>query len=138
MGVETVFQTALFARMTGDAPLMAVATEVVDVPTHLAGSTLTAVFPYIRIGALIATNMDSKTRNAWSVLVRLHTWSQAGSMIECRSVQGLIYDALQHLPLSLAGFNNYYLAREEADSDVESDTRLIHGVCDYRALISKT
>ena len=135
MGVEVEFQTALVTALKADATLMADIVGVYDVPPQESDSGSSTAFPFVSIGSVVLTGLDTSTVHGFSGVCRLHTWSAHRGRKECKTVQGLIYDALHQTPLTVTGFNNFYLARETTDSTQEIDTRLIHGICEYRVLI---
>ncbi len=131
MGIEVDFQAALFARL--DGATLGV-TGVYDIAPQDDDSGDTAIFPYVTMGRVVLTELDSQTKTGWAAQVRIHTHSRTGSMLECKNVQGAIFAALHRAPLTISGFNNYSLLREDSDCQPMGDNK-IHGVCEYRALI---
>ena len=131
MAIETDFQTALFERLNGASLGV---TGVHDIAPQDGDSGDETPFPYIAMGRVIMTELDSQTEDGWAVQFRIHTHSRTGAMLECKNVQGAIFAALHRKPLTIAGFNNFSLLRESTDCMSEGDSK-IHGVCEYRALI---
>ncbi len=121
---EIALQTALYNRLSGAS----IGASVYDVPQQ------DTAFPYVTCGRIIMTGLDTQTKNGFSALIRIHTFSQTGSMLECKTIQGAIYDALHHSVLTVTGHSNFFLSREATDCMVDEDGKL-HGVCEYRALI---
>lgn len=136
MGVEIDLQAALYSRLS---------TQIVGV-----GKDCTAVYdyapenanyPYVTFGQSILTSEDAQTRNRFSVLVRLHTWSRSGSSREAKTIQADIYAALHNYDLptpddggGAANWACYSLLRESSYAEKDPDGT-IHGVCEYRALV---
>lgn len=130
MGVEVELQKALYSRLNGAS----IGASVYDIAPQAADSGDASAFPFVTIGRAIHTENDTQTTNGFSVLCRIHTWSRTGSMSECKTIQGAIYTALHRSELTVTGFNNFSLLREDSDVIPEQDG-VIHGVCEYRALI---
>jgi uncharacterized protein DUF3168 len=131
MGVEAALQTALFSRLNGASLGVA---GVYDVAPQAADSGNGAAFPYVVMGRVIHSQYDTQTKTGHAAQIRIHTFSRSGAMLECKTIQGAIYDALHKSVLSVAGFNNFSLLREDSDCEPDQDGK-IHGVCEYRALI---
>lgn len=131
MGVEAALQTALYARLSGASLGVA---GVHDVAPQAGDGGDVSVFPYIVMGRAIASGMDTKSTLGFSMLIRIHTFSRAGRRLECKTVQGAIYDTLHRQELTVTGHSNFVLVREDSDCWPDADGK-IHGVCEYRALI---
>lgn len=123
---EAVFN-ALSAGSLGAAGIHAPAPQAAD-----GGDP--APFPYVTIGRTLISEADTQTTNGFACQIRVHTYSRSGSMKECKVIQGKIYDALHRTPLTITGFNNFSLLREDTDCFPEGDGN-VHGVCEFRALI---
>lgn len=130
MGIETALQGALYDRLTGAS----IGASVYDTAPQAADGGDASVFPYVTIGRVLMSEGDTQTKTGHSALIRIHTWSRTGSMLECKTVQGAIYTALHKAELIITGFNNFSLLRESTDCLSNQDGK-IHGVCEYRALI---
>ena len=130
MAVEVELQRALYARLSGAA----IGATVFDVAPQAADPGDTSAFPYVTIGRIIVTERDTQTALGFSALMRVHTFSRAGALLECKTVQGAIYAALHRVEMTITGFANFSLLREDSDCWPDQDGR-IHGVCEYRALI---
>jgi hypothetical protein len=137
MAVEWEFQKGLYAALTGNSALMAVAQAVYDTPPQSADGGASGAFPYITIGLAVTTEDDRGTKLGHSILARIHTWSRTGSMAECKQVQGLIYDALHNQTISVTGFSVYSVLRETSDTLRDADG-VFHGVCEYRTLLEQS
>lgn len=130
MGVETALQAALYTRLAA-ASLGATGVHERG-PQAVDGGDATA-FPYVQIGVIVVTEMDTKNRTGFAAQVRLHTWGRS-TMTEVKAIQGAIWTALHRAELTIAGFRNFVLVREDSDCTPAEDGR-VHGVCEYRALI---
>lgn len=130
MGVEVEFQRALYTRLNGAS----IGASVYEIAPQSANGGDSSAFPYITIGRAIITEFDTQTTNGFAAQVRIHTWSRTGEMLECKGIQGAVYSALHRSEMTITGFNNFSLLREDTDCFPEEDGR-VHGVCEYRALI---
>lgn len=92
-------QRLLFATLTGDAAIMAIANGVYDkIPTSPFG-TKTA---YISFGPMDATEDDAECITGLSVTVQLDIWSRAVGFLECRNLTDLVRKKLHRASLVLA------------------------------------
>lgn len=130
MGVEVELQKALYSRLNGAS----IGADVYDVAPQSANGGDAGAFPYVTIGRIIMSEADTQTTTGVSALCRIHTFSRTGATLECKTVQGAIYTALHKQELTVTGFNNFSLLREDTDCFPDEDGK-IHGVCEYRALI---
>lgn len=135
MSAELELQKAIVTVLRGDATLMATLTGVHDVKRQDPDGGDETAYPFVTCGEMFANEKDTIGNIGFEVLVRIHTWSASGSMFECKTVQGLIHGLLHDADLSVTGFNCYSVLREQSSADREDNTGIIHGVCEYRALI---
>jgi len=129
MTIEAELQRSLYARLSA-----ALSAPVHDIAPQDADGGDSSLFPYVTIGRVAMTEGDTKTLTGFWAQMRIHTFSRSGAMLECKTIQGEIYTALHKSELTIYGFNNYSLLREDTDCWPEKDGK-IHGVCEYRALI---
>ena len=133
MTIEVAFQTALFARL--NAAILTLGVEgVYDIAPQDSDSGDASKFPYITMGRIFIPQSDTQSKNGFEATCRIHTFSRSGSMLECKGIQGAIYGLLHNTPLTVTGFNNYLLLRDDTDCFHDGDTK-IHGICEYRGLI---
>jgi len=137
MSVEWPLQVALFQLLSADVTLAGLSVEVHDVPPEGENEDVTVAYPYVAVGALVANEWDTASGTGFDVIARLHSRSDTGSFKECRAIQARLYDLLHRQPLVVAGFNLTSLKRESSFCERESG-RIIHGVCEFRALLEKT
>lgn len=130
MSAEIEFQRALFSV------LGALGLTVYDAAPQARDGASLGNYPYVEIGTLIAGEWDDNTADGFSILARVHTRSRSASMLEARIIQGQIYTALHHAALSVTGQNCILVMRESSDLMRQEDGSF-HGVCEYRALLSK-
>lgn len=123
MAIEFDLQAALYTALSGN-----IGADVYDIAPQ------GAAFPYAAIGRIVLSEMDTQTKQGHAAQIRIHTYSRTGSMKECKDIQAAIYAALHRTELTITGFNNFSLLREDTDCLTDGDGR-IHGVCEYRALI---
>lgn len=131
MEIEEALQRSIWMRLVS-APLGVAA--VYDVaPQHEDGGDASA-YPNVTFGAVVMSQADTWTKEGHAAQLRIHTYSRTGSMLECKQIQGAIYRALHKQILTVTGFNNYSLLREDSFCSGAGGSK-IHGVCEYRALI---
>lgn len=133
MTIEVEYQRALYSALTAVKATLGV-TAIYDVAPQSGDGGNVSVFPYITIGRVFIVASDTQTKNGFDVAGRIHTFSRTGSMLECKTIQGAVYGQLHHSTLTIPGHNNYYLSREDTDCFPDEDG-MIHGVCEYRALV---
>lgn len=134
MSVEWPLQVALYARLSGDPALSGLGVTVYDVPPVSEAGDIAGDFPQIACGKILPGPLDTTSRIGFDVVIRLHTRSSTQSFKECREIQSRIFDLLHKQVFAVAGFNLISLRREGSDCDQDPD-RIIHGVCEYRALL---
>lgn len=127
MTAESAVQVALFQAI-GTLGL-----TVHDVaPQRGAGGDL-----FVTIGEVVFAPMDTKDRNGFDFVARIHVRAEAGNMLPVKDAQGLIYQRLHHGDLTITGYRLILLRREMSDVIREAQGQ-IHGVCEYRGLIETT
>ena len=131
MEIEEAFQRALYSRLDG-APLGAAG--VFDIAPQDSDGGDSGPFPYVTFGAIVMSQADTWTKEGHEAQIRIHTYSRSGSMLECKGIQGAIYRALHKQILTVAGFSNYSLLREDTTCFSAGGSK-VHGVCEFRALI---
>jgi hypothetical protein len=131
MGIKAELLKAIYARLNG-ASLGA--TGVYSVKPDVADGGDSSVFPYVKIGVIVLTQADTQTTNGENASIRIHTYDRADSMLPASEIQDAIYAVLHRVPLSVTGYANYLMLRNDTDLTDGADSK-IHGVCEYRALI---
>lgn len=131
MSIEWGLQSAIYGVLSS-APLGV--SGVYDVAPQSADGGDPSAFPYVTMGRAVFTQLDTQTTVGFAAQVRIHTFSRTGSMMQCKGIQGAIFSALHRVPLTIAGYNNFSLLREDTDCFPQADG-MLHGVCEYRALI---
>ena len=136
MGVEIEYQKAVYSLLYTNRVALGI-TGVYDVAPQNADGGDTSAFPYVVIGRMFPVQSDTQSKNGFEITSRIHVYSRTGSMFECKTIQGGIYDLLHLASLTVTGFNSYVLQRQDTDCFQESDGK-IHGVCEYRGLVEST
>lgn len=128
MAAEFEVQKALADALT------ALGLRVHDSAPQQADGGSAAAFPYVEVGAIIMGALDTKDRNGFDFVARLHTRSRSGSMKETKDIQGQIYTRLHNGDLTIPGQGLILLRRETSDVTRAADGSF-HGICEYRGLI---
>ena len=128
MSAEFNTQAALFSALS------ALGLRVYDSAPQQADGASLAVFPYVEVGAVVMSPLDTKERNGFDFVARIHTRSRSASMKEAKDIQGQIYARLHNGGLTITGQRLILLRRETSDVTRVSDGSF-HGICEYRGLI---
>lgn len=115
-------QTALYAKLSA---------ALAPVPVYDFVPAETA-FPYVTIGADIATPDDAKDSSAQNVLVQIDVWSRERGRAESKAVAGSIYAALHMQPLVVPGFSIAWVRFDFATSMLDPDGITFHSITRYR------
>ncbi len=90
-------QQAIFARLSGDADLMASVSGVFDhVPE-------TAALPYVRLGAVSAIDWSSKSFSGQRHRISVQIFSEAPGETEAKTLADTVHALLDRASLTLAG-----------------------------------
>lgn len=131
--IEVEYQKAIFAVLNAAKADMGVV-GIYDIAPQASDSGTASAFPYIAMGRIFNNQSDTQTKTGFEVTARIHTFSRSGSMLECKTIQGKIYDLLHRANLTVAGFNSFLLLRSDSDCFPDQDGK-VHGVCEYRGLV---
>ena len=127
-------QSAVFAELTADAPLMAKINAVWDEPDEGAS------FPYVTIGDGTTADWSTKSTLGSDHRLTIHAWSDAGGRMEVKEILDLVHDAL-HLKDLVVGSNTLVFLRFERGEDKREEDgieQLYHGILTFRALVQGT
>jgi hypothetical protein len=133
MSIEFEYQKALFTRLNASKTALGVV-GVYDTAPQVANGGDNAAFPYIVMGDITALQLDTQTRNGFTMTSRIHVYSRTGSKAQCKQIQGLIYGLLHRQPLTVTGFNDFELLRNDSKCFTLADGNT-HGVCEYIGLV---
>ncbi|MFE6851827.1 DUF3168 domain-containing protein [Streptomyces sp. NPDC057674] len=127
-------QTALYTRLKGDAPLMAMATGVYDYVPE------TAVYPYIHLGEAIETPDNAHDRFGRQTVHTLHVWDQYKGFKRVLQIGARVQALLDHQPLTIPGLahiaTRYEFGQPLTDPEPPGDIR--HLVLRYRIVTEQT
>lgn len=140
MSAISGFRQAVYDRLSGDAALSAAIVAVYgDVAPQTADGGSESAFPYVVIGLTDFDGYHDARASGFDVLMRLHSWSRASGSMECRDIQDLIYAALHRAEgsLTISGHSVLLIDRESSFVQMEDHDGSFHGVCEYRALITR-
>lgn len=126
-------QAAVIAKLTGNAPHMALVTGVYDaVPQNTA-------FPYESIGALQENWADGFTDGFRRGMLQLDCWSRnAPGRKQCQMIQASQIALLNRVSLTLATLHCVYIRLDYADVLEDVDGITWHGVTRYNWLVEAT
>ncbi|MFD3573847.1 DUF3168 domain-containing protein [Streptomyces sp. NPDC058644] len=113
-------QSAIYARLTASAPLMALVSGVYDeVPEN-------AAFPYVSFGSITETLDDAHDRQGLEAMVVIHVWSKAPGMGEAYDVFAAVDAALDRVPLAVFGFTDVSIRHESHEALKDPDPEIRH------------
>lgn len=125
-------QAAMYARLTGDATLMALLPG--GVKDHVPANT---PFPYIAIGEAVETPHRTMGKNGHEDVPTLRIW---GSQLGYKNLQAILDRAttvLEGTPLTISGHSSVLLWYEDAQSVpdfADDDTELRQIIAHYRVV----
>ena len=127
MSAEFEIQRALFQAIS----MLGLATE--DAGRQRTGDALP---PTAEIGAIALAPLDTKDRNGFDFVARIHIRTRAHDLGAVKREQGRVYDRLHNGDLTVIGYRAYLLRRVMSDCVRDADGSL-HGICEYRGLIEQ-
>ena len=124
-------QQAVYAKLTGHAPLMALVTGVYDeVPEPVA-------HPYVSLGSITETVDDAHNQRGLEAAVVLHVWSKYRGFKEAATILAALDAALDRQPLTVAGFTDVSVAHQAHTELRDPDPDIRHINVSYRVLLTK-
>ncbi|NBW12559.1 MAG: DUF3168 domain-containing protein [Caulobacteraceae bacterium] len=127
MAAETAIQGALFTALSG------LGLRVVDRAAQAADGGSVADYPFVEVGFIIVSAMDTARENGFDYVARIHTRSRSTSMKEVKDIQGQIYGRLHRGDLTISGLH-HILIRRVSSQVLDAPDGSFHGVCEYRGL----
>jgi hypothetical protein len=127
-------QDAIYSKLTGDTPLMALITGVyvdVEQPDFPEEES---VFPYITFGDDSISNWDTKTNNGASAICQIDTWSRTNNLIEAKQIGKAIYRALHKQDLTFATAEHVNTVVESQSYSKDPDGKSKHGITLVRVI----
>jgi len=125
-------QQALFAALSNSAGVTSLCSTIRDYGPRVDDAS--GIYPYIGIGDIILTEMDTDTSNGFDAVFRIHIYSDQGGAKECRQISDAIYAVLHRQAFPVSGYNDILIYR--MDSQIMQTSRgAFHGVDEYRALL---
>ncbi len=118
---------AVYARLTADATLMTQVTNRVydDVPDSTA-------YPYIDMGEAFETDEDAFSQDNYSILLRLHVWSQYQGRKEAVDIMSRVATLLDEYALTVSGATLSRCVVEQKQILRDPDGKTRHGIIDVR------
>ncbi|MFM9629515.1 DUF3168 domain-containing protein [Streptomyces galilaeus] len=124
-------QTAVYQKLTGSTALMALVSGVFDeVPEP-------APYPYVSFGSILEYPDDAHDRQGLDVLVTLHVWSKALGNAQAADIFAALDDALDRVPLSVAGFTDVSIKHTQHQSIKDPDPDVRHINATYRVRLTR-
>jgi len=129
------FQQAIYNRLTGNAPIMAVVSGVYDKAPQAIDSGSGAAFPFVTIGDDIITAWAADDWSGGEAVARIHVWSRYGGNKEAAEIIGLIRAALDRQDLAIPGYGALSCDYQQSFVEPDPDGETRHGVIEFRVLI---
>lgn len=124
-------QQAVYAKLTGHAPLMALVSGVYDeVPEQVA-------HPYVSIGSITENVDDAHNQRGLEASVVLHVWSKYRGFKEAAGILAALDAALDRQPLTVAGFRDVSIAHQQHTQLRDPDPDIRHINVSYRVWLTR-
>lgn len=123
-------QQAIYARLTADPVLTALATVCDEVPEP-------APYPHVTFGEFIEERMDTHDNQGLDVAAVLHIWSKYRGYAECAQILAHLDRILDRQPLAVAGFEDVSIFREHHRMMRDPDPDIRHCPVRFRVWLSK-
>lgn len=125
-------QQAVYAKLTGHAPLTALVSGVYDeVPEP-------AQFPYVSLGSITELVDDAHNQRGLEASVVLHVWSKYRGFKEAGLILSQLDAALDRQPLTVAGFEDVSIAHQQHTQLRDPDPQIRHINVSYRVWLTKS
>lgn len=123
-------QKALFAKLTGDAGMLA----LLGGPRVYDEVPLRAEFPFVTFGQTIERDWSTGTEPGQEHTITLHVWSRGRGRKEADEILSAAGTALHDQALTLTGYRLVNLRHEFTDARRDTDGETFHGLSRYRAV----
>ncbi len=126
-----LLQKAIYARLTGNAGLMAKITGVFDfVPQNQA-------YPFIQIGEMDFSPWDTHTFDGFEATITINLWARPGSRgrASLHDIQNDIYNLLHRYIFSVSGFTVVSMRFDFSNIVVDPDSVTYHGIQRFKLLM---
>lgn len=123
-------QQAFHARLTADAPLLA----LLGGPRIYDDVPQCAEFPYVTFGQSTERDWSTGSEDGREHTVTLHVWSRAHGRKEAVAVLAAARAALHDNSLTLVGHRLVNLRHEFSDARRDTDGETYHGTARFRAV----
>jgi hypothetical protein len=125
-------QQAVYAKLTGHAPLMALVSGVYDeVPEQ-------ATHPYVSLGSITENVDDAHNQRGLEASVVLHVWSKYRGFKEAAGILAELDAALDRQPLTVTGFRDVSIAHQQHTELRDPDPDIRHINVSYRVWLTKS
>lgn len=124
-------QQAVYAKLTGHAPLMALISGVYDeVPED-------AAHPYVSLGSITENVDDAHNQRGLEASVVLHIWSKYRGFKEAAGILTELDASLDRQPLTVTGFTDVSIAHQQHTELRDPDPDIRHINVSYRVWLTK-
>jgi hypothetical protein len=125
-------QKAIYSKLTGDATVSGLVTDVyADVQQPLdAGSD--AAFPFITIGQDNLSSWDSKTFFGTEAVCQIDIWSRSNNFVQAKEIGSAIVNALHHQSLTIADASHVMTVQESSVYSKDPDGHTKRGMLMFR------
>lgn len=132
-----VVQTAIYQKLINDTALMAIAKNVFDDVPQPDGSGNELDFPYVTIGEDVTNDISTDSELMSQVSITIHVWSRESGRSQTKTMQGLIYDALNRADIVQSGYKFINMNEVTSESRLDADGFTRHGIQTYNLLIEE-
>jgi hypothetical protein len=130
LGAVWPVQQAMYARLTADPDLMAMAQVYDEVPEN-------AAYPHVLFGLFTEQPDDAHDRYGIDLDATLHIWSEYRGYREAAVIASHLNRLLHRQPLVVSGFTNVSVAAEYRNFLRDPDPNLRQGVMRFRVWLEQ-
>lgn len=113
-------QSALYARLSGDATLATMVTGIFD------GTPEGTAYPYVDLGEAIETPRNALSEFGAESVVVLHVWSRQRGYNEGLEIANRLRQLLDHQPLTIADQHVVSVQHEQTQTLRDPDPKIRH------------
>lgn len=123
-------QKAIYEKLTGNSPLMAIISGVFNYPPQ------DAVFPFLTIGGVVVNDFPALGKDGTQQQLELHIWSREAGHKQAADIMNMVYGLLHNGSLAVAGQTLVMMRFSATSIKLENDGYTHHGVMSLKVLLA--
>lgn len=130
--ITSAVQSAIYSKLTNDATLMALITDVYADHPQPNEPEDDSLFPYITIGQDTTAPWDSKTYFGSEAAVQIDVWSRSNNYIEVKNANERVLELLHHQPLAITGADHTMTIHQGSAFSIDADGHTKRALMTFR------